>query len=181
MFNDDNMENDDTEKVLYKTSQNGIKIRNANEISVLKWCSHARNVTNSKMTYQHNFSAQCIRNHLCARYQFRLMRCGCVDAVLTTHSIFQIKTNKLHKRDDRPKIKQRNLSINVCSLEMQTPRAIRVTHSYNKYSAIFECQAFCTSAKRAHSVLLNSLVVFGKFLIFIFGTYFFGKCALLTA
>lgn len=30
-------------------------------------------------------------------------------------------------------------------LEMQTPRAIRVTHSYNKCDAIFECHTFCSS------------------------------------
>lgn len=171
MFNDDNMENDDTTKVLFKTSQNGIKIQKCQRDQRAKMmlaCSKCDQFKNDISTQLQ-----------CAMHSKPFVRAISIPfntlwmrgrSVLTTHSIFQIKTNKLHKRDDRPKIKQRNLSKNVRSLEMQTPRAIRVTHSYNKYSAIFECQAFCRRAKRAHSVLLNSLVVFGKFFIFIFGT-----------
>lgn len=90
------------------------------------------------------------------------------------------RTNEMEQESQRG---EKNLSKNVCSLEMQTPLAIRVTHSYNKCDTIFGCQTFCNASKlhpaaAAATVVTTVLKTLLKpFFICIFSTYSY-LCAL---
>lgn len=109
------------------------------------------------------FIANTIHTHKCTLYSIRSIALGngmcyqlpCV-CVRAHRKIFQqIKTKQITQTQRtettitqsqaRARDDQKNSSKNVCSLEMQTPLAIRVTHSYNKCDTIFECQTFCSA------------------------------------
>lgn len=83
----------------------------------------------------------------------------------TNAHIFKLRQTN-YRNHERKAIREiersatKNLSKNVCSLEMQTPLAIRVTHSYNKCDTIFGCQTFCTIQLHSAAVAVAATLRF---------------------